>query len=282
MTPDKMTDYIMPELKGIDVSNYQGKIDWVKVKADGINFVIIRAGWGKTNIDPKFRDNIEGAVTAGLNVGIYWFLYAKTENDIVLNAKKCQETIEPYRSAITMKVWADWEYDSDKYKPGLTKQQRTAWVKKFLEEMKRYGFDVGIYANPDYLKTKFTDVSEYPLWLAYYATSKGKYNPLMWQYSSSGKVNGITSRVDMDIYYGTAESAPMPSPEKKYPVIKSGSTGEYVKLCQSYLNDYGFNCGAVDGIFGPKTLAAVKAFQKDRGLEVDGCVGPITWGALKG
>ena len=110
--------------KGIDVSNYQGKIDWAKVKADGIDFVIIRAGWGKTNVDPKFRANIEGAVTAGLNVGVYWFLYAKNENDIVLNAKKCADVIEPYRKQINLKVWADWEYDSDKYCPGLTKIKR--------------------------------------------------------------------------------------------------------------------------------------------------------------
>ena len=269
------------ESKGIDVSNYQGKIDWAKAKADGVTFVIIRAGWGKTNVDPKFRANIEGAIDAGIDVGIYWFLYTKTENDIVLNAKKCQETIEPYRRQITMKVWADWEYDSDRYKPGLTKAQRTAWVKKFLETMKGYGYNVGIYANPDYLNSKFNDVSEYPLWLAYYATSKGKYNPFMWQYTSSGKVNGIVSRVDMDICYGETEHNTGSDPtQKKYPVLRKGSSGEYVKLLQSILKDKGYECGAIDGKFGPKTLSAVTKFQKDNGLDVDGIVGPKTWKEL--
>lgn len=268
------------ETKGIDVSNYQGKIDWAKVKADGINFVIIRAGWGKTNIDPKFRDNIEGAISVGINVGIYWFLYAKNENDIVLNAKKCYEVIEPYRKGITMKVWADWEYDSDKYKPGLTRAQRTAWVKKFCSEMANYGYPVGIYANPDYLRNKFGDVSDYPLWLAYYATSKGKYNPYMWQYTSSGKVNGIVSKVDMDICYGEVQAVKPEPSAKKYPEVRSGSSGEYVKLLQSILKEKGYDCGAIDGKFGPLTYKAVTKFQRDSKLVVDGIVGPKTWSAL--
>ena len=270
------------ESKGIDVSNYQGKIDWAKVKADGINFVIIRAGWGKTNVDPKFRANIEGAVSAGLDVGIYWFLYAKNENDIVLNAKKCYETIEPYRKAITLKVWADWEYDSDKYCPGLTKAKRTEWVKKFCSEMTKYAYDTGIYANPDYIQSKFNDISDYPLWLAYYATSKGKYNPFMWQYSSKGQVNGIVSKVDMDICYGEVQSSnPAPAPQKNYPTIRSGSSGEYVKLLQSILKEKGYDCGAIDGIFGPKTYKAVTRFQRDcKTLVIDGIVGPKTWAEL--
>jgi len=275
------------ESKGIDVSNYQGKIDWAKVKADGVTFVIIRAGWGKTNVDPMFRTYIEGAISQGLGIGVYWFLYAKNENDIILNAKKCQETIEPYRSKINLKVWADWEYDSDKYKPGLSKAQRTAWVKKFLETMSGYGYNVGIYANPDYLKNKFNDVSEYPLWLAYYATSKGKYDPFMWQYSSKGRVNGIVSVVDMDICYGDkAPNSAQPAPQKKYPTLQKGSTGEYVKLLQSILNEKGYNCGKVDGKFGPKTKAAVEKFQSENvdangvKLQKDGIVGPKTWSAL--
>lgn len=269
------------ESKGIDVSNYQGKIDWAKVKASGISFVIIRAGWGKTNVDPKFRANIEGAMNAGLDIGIYWFLYAKNENDIVLNAKKCYEVIEPYRKAINMKVWADWEYDSDKYKPGLNKATRTQWIKKFCEEMTKYAYSVGIYANPDYLKSKFNDISEYPLWLAYYATSKGKYEPLMWQYTSSGRVDGIVGRVDMDTYYGESATKPAPQPsQKQYPVLKKGSTGEYVKLLQSILVEKGYDPKGIDGIFGPGCLAAVKKFQADNGLAVDGCVGPKTWAAL--
>lgn len=274
------------ERKGIDVSNYQGKIDWAKVKADGVDFVIIRAGWGKTNVDPKFRANIDGAASVGLDIGIYWFLYAKNENDIVLNAKKCMETIEPYRKVINLKVWADWEYDSDKYKPGLTRAVRTAWVKKFCEEMKKYVYDVGIYANPDYLKNKFGDVSEYPLWLAYYATSKGKYEPFMWQYTSSGRVDGIVSKVDMDICYGETAKTPAKPTTKKYPTLVRGSIGEYVKLLQSLLKDKGYNCGEIDGKFGPKTEKAVLKFQRENvdlngnQLEDDGKVGPLTWGAL--
>lgn len=188
--------------KGIDVSNYQGNIDWSKVKSDGIEFVIIRAGWGKNSVDAKFKTYIENAIKQDLNIGIYWFLYGKTEADVIANAVKCDSVIKPYKDKINMKVWADWEYDSDNYCKGLNKTTRTKWVKAFCNKLTSLGYKTGIYANPDYIKNKFNDISDYPLWLAYYSSTKGSYNPLIWQHSSKGRVNGISGNVDMDIYYG--------------------------------------------------------------------------------
>lgn len=196
-------------MKGIDVSKYQGKIDWKTVKSQGIDFAIIRAGYGQNATDIKFAENIKGCIENGIKVGIYWFIYGVNEKEAVKNADKCHSVISQYANKITMKVWCDFEYDTDSNarKRGVvfTKALRTKMVKAFCERMKQYGYEIGVYANPDYLKTKFDDLSEYPLWLAWYQGTEEKakkYNPLIWQYSSAGKVNGIAGNVDLDIYYG--------------------------------------------------------------------------------
>lgn len=187
-------------MKGIDVSYHNGIINWSKVRQSA-DFAIIRAGYGKSQIDKQFINNICGADTTGLKIGIYWFIYAADANEAVLNAKKCEECISGYKDIITMRVWADWEYDSDKRNP-QTKEGRTKIVKAFCEYLKEKGYDVGVYANPDYLKNKFGDLSQYPLWLAKYSSDKGTYQPFIWQYSSTGKVPGISTNVDMNTYYG--------------------------------------------------------------------------------
>lgn len=195
--------------KGIDVSKHQGIINWNKVKKAGIEFAIIRAGYGKSTVDKYFIENIVGANTAGIEIGIYWFIYAKNKEEALKNAEMCHKTIEKYKNIITMKVWADWEYDSDNnsIKNGVTqtKNSRTEIVMTFLEYLKDKGYEVGNYANPDYLKNKFNDLSKYPLWLARYSDSMGEYNPLMWQYTSKGNIDGIKGNVDMNIYYGKEE-----------------------------------------------------------------------------
>lgn len=202
------------KLIGIDVSSHQKIIDWKKVAKSGIDYVMIRAGYGKNNVDKYFIENIVGAHTAGLAVGVYWFIYALNETDALKNAEKFHKTIEPYKNAITMKAYADYEYDSDAYskKYGIVqnKESRTRIVKKFLEYMQDKGWDVGNYANPDYIKTKFNDLSEYPLWLAAYSYTEEqakKLNPLMFQYTSKGSVPGIVGNVDMNIYYTEEESS---------------------------------------------------------------------------
>ncbi len=196
-------------MKGIDVSYHQGVIDWNKVAQTDIEFVIIRAGYGKSTVDKKFLDNIKGALSAGLKIGIYWFIYAKNEAEVIANAVMCDKTIRQYKEHITMKVAADWEYDSDtnSQKNGVvqTKESRTKFVRIFLEYLKNKGYEVCNYANPDYINSKFGDLSEYPLWLAWYGATEKEaksYNPIMFQYSSNGSVSGINGPVDMNIYYG--------------------------------------------------------------------------------
>lgn len=192
-------------INGIDVSYHQGTIDWKAVAQSGIKFAIIRAGYGKSNVDKKFIENIVGAHTAGLKIGIYWFIYALDEEDAIRNADFCAKTLELYKDIITMKVSADWEYDSDNYsiKHGVkqTVESRTRIVKAFLERLKSKGYEVCNYANPDYLKGKFGDLSAYPLWLARYAVSMGDYQPWMWQHSSKGTVPGVKGPCDLNIAF---------------------------------------------------------------------------------
>lgn len=224
---------------GIDVSSYQSLIDWKKVKAAGIDFVIIRAGWGWTHLDPSFLRNIREALDAGLEVGAYWFIYGTTEAEIKKNAETFDKTISEFKGEISMKVWADWEYDSDNNYRKITgkdpnKTTRTSFVRLFLETLKVKGYDVGVYANPDYLKNKFNDLSEYPLWLAHYSKTMGNYPALIWQYSSKEHIDGIKGYVDMNTYLGTkTEQAPEPVKEvaKEEPkaagktyTVKSGDT----------------------------------------------------------
>ena len=242
------------ERKGIDVSYHQGVIDWKKVKADGIQFAIIRAGYGKTQMDKKFIENIRGANTAGIEVGIYWFIYAKDISEAIENAERCHACISLYKGIIKHKVWADWEYGSDKRNP-KNKASRTAIVKAFCWRLKSLGYEVGVYANLDYIKSKFdmSQLSEYPLWFAKYSTSKGSYNPFMWQYSSKGSVAGITGNVDMNILYdGKAES---------YPVLHYGDKNEYVGILQRKLIANGYDCGKVDNVFGKKTNDALILYK---------------------
>ena len=264
-------------MRGIDVSYHNGIIDWNKVKKSGmVDFVIIRAGYGKSTMDKQFINNIVGADTVGLKVGIYWFIYAADETESVLNARKCEECIKLYKDIITMRVWADWEYDSDKRNP-QTKESRTAIVKAFCDYLESKGYDVGVYANPDYINGKFGDLSEYPLWLAKYSSDKGNYSPFMWQYSSSGEVPGIKTKVDMNICYGDAGGT---TGSIKRGTLRIGSRGTDVTYLQQRLTAKGYGVGNIDGVFGVKTLEAVKAYQAENGLAVDGVVGAKTWESL--
>lgn len=204
---------------GIDISKHNGRVDFVKVKADGYDFVIIRAGYGKTK-DVNFDYNIRKAIEAGLKVGAYWFIYAKTSNDILSNVKMAHATLNNWKDKLEMGVWADYEYDSDRYVGRqLSVKERTAWVKAFIEGMIGNGYDCGVYANPDYLDNKFGNLKAYKLWIARYTDDANKvkdYKPYMWQYSSTGKVNGVITNVDINKIF---EETVATEPKKCYGIV---------------------------------------------------------------
>lgn len=282
-------------LKGIDVSYHNGAIDWKRVKNSGVEFAIIRAGYGKKTMDKKFTENIVGALTAGIRVGIYWFIYAKDTEEAVLNALACHSIISGYKDSIDMGVWADWEYDSDKRNP-QTKSTRTEIVKTFCETLKERGWNVGVYANPDYLNTKFGDLKRYPLWLAKYSASKGNYDPDIWQHTSKGTVHGINGNVDMNIMYRDISQGkedgvfknPYPEPQRSLYKKLVPMRGDDVKWlqtelirhdCLSTVNKKGKS--NVDGILGKYTSDAIIAFQTRAGIGADGICGKVTKEHLK-
>lgn len=199
----------MNRIFGVDVSTHQKEIDWQSVKNAGVKFAIIRAGYGQNTVDKYFERNVTECIRLGIPFGAYWFIYGVNENEAIMNAEICHKVLSPYKDKMTLRVWCDLEYDTDKKANNkgviLTKALRTAMVKAFCERMKSYGYDVGNYSNRDYLRSKFDDLSQYPLWYARYDISEDKmfseYKPLIWQYSSKGSVNGITGNVDMNYMY---------------------------------------------------------------------------------
>lgn len=189
--------------KLIDVSSWQGTIDFAKVKASGIDSVILRAGYGRGNVDTCFKKNIENAIKNGMNIGIYWFSYAYTVDMATNEATYCYNTINKYKEHINLPVYFDWEYDSMNFaqkkgvKPG--KGLIINMHKAFCEKIKSYGYVPGYYCNRDYM-LNYIDTSALPYskWFAWYQTSLGSYTCDIWQYSSKGYVNGVSGRVDMN------------------------------------------------------------------------------------
>jgi GH25 family lysozyme M1 (1,4-beta-N-acetylmuramidase) len=190
-------------MKGIDVSAFQGIIDWDKVKASGVEFAMIRAGWGIGTLDKYFKRNVEECVKRGIKVGIYWFIYALNDSQASQNASACLKAIKGMK--IDFPVCPDFEYDSVSYasKKGVPIDKATAsrWVKIFLDSVKKAGYDTANYTNLDYYNRYFTNEvnNRYDVWFAYWgkATTMTKASAI-WQYSSKGKVNGIVGNVDMD------------------------------------------------------------------------------------
>ena len=196
----------MAEVMGIDVSKHQGTgIDWKKVKNDGIQFAIIRAGYGKfaSQEDPEFSDNIQNAYKAGIPVGVYWYSYAGSVADAEKEADVCLQVIKPFKALITLPVFFDQEYEPDIL--ALNNRQRTDCCLAFIKKIVAAGYQSGLYASYDWFKNMVyrAELLDYPAWVAQYA-SKCQYtdkNLYMWQYTSTAKISGIVGNVDQDVGY---------------------------------------------------------------------------------
>ena len=202
-------DKLKGELLGIDVSKWNGDINWKEVKKAGIQFAIIRAGYGKNTVDQQFERNIEGCIKNDIYVGVYWFSYAYTDDMAAKEAAFCNKVIEPYKEHIKLGVWFDFEYDSTAYATRhgvhITKDKCTDITYSFCKAIEKYGYKVGIYTNIDYANNYYTKqiLEEYYVWIADWEAEcryDGKY--LIWQYTDGGIVKGINGKVDMDWYYG--------------------------------------------------------------------------------
>ena len=198
---------------GIDVSYYQGNIDWKKVKNSGVEFVIIRVGYrgygsaGTLVEDPKFKTYLDGATKAGLKVGVYFYTQAITAAEAKAEAKFVLDRIKGY--SLQMPVYYDIEsvdYDTGRLdSAGLSKAQKTALCTAFCDTIIKSGYSAGVYANYTWLNYYIDGAGlgkKYPIWLAHY-TSNTNYDQRMdmWQYSGSGTVSGISAYTDVNVWY---------------------------------------------------------------------------------
>ena len=189
---------------GIDVSRHQEIIDFKKVKESNASFVIIRLGYqegvnGKYKVDPYFYKNIKNAIKNNLKVGVYFYSYANSTIEAKKQAKWVINKIKKYK--ITMPVAFDWECYSAFNDMSLSLFGLNDVSNTFLDEVKKSGYKVMLYASKNYLESIWT-YEKYPVWLAHYTSSTnytGKY--VMWQLTDRGKIDGIDKLTDVDIYY---------------------------------------------------------------------------------
>lgn len=197
--------------KGIDVSSHQGKINWSKVKESGIEFAILRMGIGSdiaSQTDTKVLENAKECDKLGIPYGLYIYSYALSEADAHSEAQHMIRIAKQVNA--TLGYWYDME-DADNYKtkhgfnPRQHKVELTNFCKIFIEDMKKAGYgNVGTYASYDYF-VNVLNLAELrkvgKIWLAHWGIEKPSIECNVWQYTSGGKVNGVSGNVDMNIMY---------------------------------------------------------------------------------
>ena len=209
----------MATYKGIDVSEWQGSIDWKKVKASGIDCAIIRYADG-TYLDPKFDYNMKNAKANGIHIGAYIFSRSKTKEGAEKEAERLYKACKQYKP--DMPLYIDLEAS------GLEKTANTV-AQAFLQKMDKLGGKGGVYANlywfNHYLADTLNKYPAKPMWVAQYYSEITHKNPSlfgMWQFTSSSKVKGIKGNVDGDYVYVAYWKSSTPAP-KVEPKPYSGS-----------------------------------------------------------
>lgn len=210
----RFNGYIIQE--GIDVSEWNGDIDWAKVKEAGYEFAIIRVSgtWSRESggqfMDSRAIQNIEGALRAGMSIGVYHFSQAITEKEAQKEAQYILNAIQPYKGRIALPVVFDFEYVSGSdgeggrlYDAQLTKSKATKICNKFCETVEASGLSSMVYSNLSLLGNQLNPADlTAPVWLAQWANAvsySGSYE--YWQYSATGRVPGISGEVDLDFRY---------------------------------------------------------------------------------
>lgn len=197
-------------IKGIDVSEHNGVIDWEKVKASGVGFAMLRGGYGQT-VDKQFRRNASECNRLGIPCGVYWFSYALNAVGAEREAACCLEVIQSFK--IDYPVAFDLEYDSVKYAQKkriyIGMSLASDMAREFCQAVRDAGYTAMNYANPDYLNRYFDAKvqREFPVWLAQWpngtpSLDKPPRTCAIWQYSEKGSVSGISGPVDLDVCYG--------------------------------------------------------------------------------
>lgn len=283
-------------LNGVDVSSYQGLIDWKNVKMNGIDFAILKVIRKDLKPDSQFERNWSECEKVGLPVqGVYNYSYATTEMKARSDAKKVLEILGNRKPM----VWLDVE---DKCQMNLG-YGLIAIINAYGKVITDAGLKFGVYTGQSFYNSYIKPCGgiKYPLWIARYGSNNGemntKYQPQIngmigWQYTSKGRINGITGLVDLNVWYKELSDLNEPQKASRNPykeptrILKLTKPfmqhGDDVKWLQYQLMIQGYFAEKeIDGWFGNKTEKAVKLFQLDTGIAVDGICGVVTRKYLK-
>ena len=282
------------ELQGIDVSHYQGKIDWKKVAASGIKFAIMKCQYEAQShrMDETFEYNYSEAGKVDIARGVYIYIAKASIANPELDAQSLLKHLNGRK--LEYGIWLDLE---DKSLDVMGKAYIKDLAYKYADIFMKAGYYVGIYCNRDwYIRLIHDDLKQsFDFWIARYPKNdRGIYNEhstlkpptntaVAWQYSSKGHVPGIIGKVDLDVDYDGILNLVFDNVRNPYTLslneLREGNKGESVKCLQWALNRFSANL-VVDGIFGPKTKLAVLLFQKDHGLSLTGIADSKTLEAL--
>lgn len=281
-------------MNGIDISRWQSSIDLSKVPCD---FVIVKATQGTSYVSPKYQRQITQANSLKKLLGVYHYAGG---GGAIPEAEHFIKTVYDYIGKAILVL--DWEGEQN---PNFNNPD---YAKAFLNYVKQQtDITPFIYMSKSVCRQYSWD-SSFPLWCAQYKNQQPTYyqdhpwtdskgfgawpDCQILQYSSKGQLPGYFGNLDLNKAYITAEEwiqyaagqieTVKPAPET-YPLLKKGDKNEFVRHWQMFLNMNGYSCGAADGIFGPKTEAAVKKWQKDHSAicgAADGIIGPKTWSSL--
>ena len=189
--------------RGIDVSKWQGDINWKKVAADGVDFAMIRSSYGSEHTDEKLKKNVSGCEKYGIDYGFYHYTYAKSASEARKEAKYFLKTIKNYDPSYPIVLDIEEEYFKK-----MSRKKVTDIIVAFMEELENAGYYAMIYSSPNFINnyTDFSRLTKYDIWIACWGDEErlnsyydGHYG--MWQYSSTGSVNGINGDVDLDYSY---------------------------------------------------------------------------------
>lgn len=238
----------MGKTTGIDASEWQKSIDWASVKSQ-IDFVILREGYRKA-ADKYFFRNVEGCKNNQIPIhGVYHFLYALNNQDVIAEAESCLANIEKAGLPKTIYVWADFEYDTvtNAAKKGVTlgPNECNLFTQTFCDFFKKRGYNTGIYTNGDYYKHWYRQdvLNKYPLWLADYEGGPD-YHCLYQQYTNNGQITGINGNIDMNYYYGDKEETNMAKDLwSKTAELMAAESGYLEKASESNLDSKTGNAG---------------------------------------
>ncbi|RHW37332.1 N-acetylmuramoyl-L-alanine amidase [Neobacillus notoginsengisoli] len=266
----------------VDISHHQlsSRIDWVKAAAE-VALFIIRVQYGSTTIDREYKKHVANAKKHGIPFGHYAYALFKDVEDAKKEAKNFLARADKDAKFLVVDVEEQTCRNAKDIVPA---------TQAFIDVCKAAGWKVGLYTGHHFYKPHRMDqVKADFVWIPRYGPNSGKpetkpaYPCDIWQYTDKGRVSWFNSNLDLNQLIGIkslewfiGDQKQAAATKEKYPrrLIRNGSRGEDVKKIQRKVGT------AADGIFGPKTEAAVKVWQRKNKLAADGIVGPLTWAKM--